>query len=143
MENKINLLFAKAKYIEDEELQSHFLNYICVMLSGYVEININQIIKNCKNSNSECFQSISTIQNATWCKIKPILSLINIEDTVKLHKQIIKTDIIDILYRTISTRNDIAHGKHITTLTLNKLKDDFKEIKFFIQKTKDIFECLD
>jgi len=143
MENKINFLFKEAHNIENEELQSHFINYICIKLSGYIEVNINIIICKYKDKSLECTKSISTIQNATWCKIKPMFSLIDLELTIKLQNEIIKMNIIDILYNLIKNRNDIAHGKDITILTLSQLEKDFKEIKLFIQKTKKIFECLD
>ena len=140
MENKINYLFEKAKEIEDdEEFQSHLLNYICVMLSGYIEVNINNIIKQCDKNDNECKSSIKTIQNATWCKIKPILALINIELTLELNNIIIQTNTVDIIYRIISTRNNIVHGKNITNLTLPKLESDFEDIKRFIQKVKELF----
>lgn len=140
METKIDYLFNKAQYIEDEELQADLLNYICVILSGYLEININKIIKQCnKNDINECKDSIKPIQNATWCKIKPILALIDIKLTLKLYNDIIQTDAIDIIYNIIKNRNDIAHGKNITTLTLPKLKSDFEEIKIFIKKVQKLF----
>lgn len=140
MERKINYLFKKTKEIEDEELQSHFLNYICIMLSGYLEVKINEIITQCKkNTNSECKKSVATTQNATWCKIKPILALIDINLTLELHNAIIKTDTIDILYRIITNRNDISHGKNITTLTLPKLESDFVQLKSFIEEVENIF----
>ena len=141
MEGKINFLFQEANNLEDEELQSHFLNYICVMLSGYIEVNINRIIKECKKDDFECKQNVATTQNATWCKIKPIFALIDLERTVILNQKINDTDIIDILYEIIGDRNSIAHGKNITTLNLPKLKNSFESIKKFISEIEETFEC--
>jgi hypothetical protein len=140
MENKINYLFEQFKKTDEEELQSHILNYICILLSGYIETNINNIIKQCKKDlDNECKNSISSTQNATWCKIKPILSLIDIELTLKLHNAIIETDTIDIIFHIVNKRNDISHGKDVTGLTLQQLENDFKKLKLFIQKVKEIF----
>ena len=142
MENKINFLFEHVKDIDDEELQSHFLNYICIMLSGYIETNINKIINECKkNESNECKNSISTTKNATWCKIKPILSLINIELSLELCNAIVQTDAIETIYEIVQKRNDISHGKDITSLSLQTLKSHFREIKEFIKKVDEIFCC--
>lgn len=139
MEKKIDFIFIQIGEAENEQLSSHLLNYACVLLSGYIEVEINKIITNSDKNNIDCKNSIKTIQNATWCKIKSILALIDIELTLELHKAIIQTDTIEVIYNIITTRNDIVHGKDITSLTLPKLKDDFIAIKKFILKTKEIF----
>ena len=67
-------------------LQSHILNHICVLISGYLEKEITNILVNYKGTTHfrllECqdtnkVKNISHrqgqgIQNAKWCSIRPV-----------------------------------------------------------------------
>ena len=151
MENKITNLLQKAVEIEDEELSSDLFNYICVLISGYLETNMERIIKNYKSTphcrSHECKDSLTSmrkIQNAKWCAIRPILMNID-EKILKLLKYELAIEFDNItssIDNMVKTRHKIAHGENVTSLTIGILNRDFNNVKIFIQKIRDIFECL-
>ena len=151
MENRINNLLGKVQNIEDEELSSHFLNYICILISGYLETNMEMIINDYKSTphclSHECKNSIRSmrkIQNAKWCAIRPIFMNID-ESILELLKSELDEDFENITFsinNMVTTRHKIAHGENVTSLTLGVLNRDFENIKIFVQKIEEIFECL-
>ena len=71
MITKINNLLVKVKLIEDEEIASHMLNYICILISGYLETSMENVISDYKKTDHcnthECkdnIKSLRKIQNA-------------------------------------------------------------------------------
>ena len=151
MENKIIFLLEKVDNIEDEELSSHLLNYICVLISGYLEKNMGIIIDDYKRTSHclshECkdtLKSMRKIQNAKWCSIRPILMNID-ENILELLKAEVHTEfdnLIASIDNIVKTRHKIAHGENVTSLTTRILNRDFENIKKFIEKIKEIFSCL-
>jgi hypothetical protein len=151
MKNKIEKLLNEeyAKLSEEEILQSHFLNYICILISGYLETEFNNKLKDYKSKEHfkihECKDKLSgeKLQNATWCKIKPILAIIEDEFPQKLKNSINNFDlIIQSIQNIVVRRNNISHGKDITGLTIEILTQDFKNIQNFLEKLNTIFDQL-
>jgi len=150
MVEKINSLLGKLESIEDEEIASHLLNYICVLISGYLETNIESIIchyKNTEHCNThECkdnIKSLRKIQNAKWCAIRPIL--MNIDENILslLREELIYfEDVVASIDNIVKTRHKIAHGENVTNLTESILRTDFINIQNFANKTQAVFECL-
>lgn len=147
MENKITYLLSKIDTIEIEEMNTHFLNYICVLISGYLEKELQEIIENYKQSEHcrmhECkdtIKSMRKIQNAKWCSIRPIIMNIDEIILIQLKNDLDNVDdIINSIDNMVKTRHKIAHGDNVVNLTKIILQDDFRNIKSFIQKLKDIF----
>ena len=156
MKSKIQgLLRRKYKNI-DLLLQSHILNHICVLISGYLEKEITNILVNYKGTTHfrllECqdtnkVKNISHrqgqgIQNAKWCSIRPVFFSIDIKIIMKLEKLSNFRMIVDSIDNIVRTRHKIAHGENVTNLTLQVLKDDFKNINRFLKKLNSIFTTL-
>ena len=147
MENKINYLFEQFKNIENEneEFQSHILNYICILQSGYLEKTIQNLLKDYKTSthwnSNECKNNIKLkVQNAKWCSIRPTFLTIDISIVTRLKELDNFENIIDSINNIVGTRHKIAHGETVTNLTLSILKSDFENIKLFLDKLQIIFE---
>lgn len=137
--------------LNDPILQSHFLNYSCVLISGYLEKEIQNILDNYKRSTNihfnshECkkdIQSMRKIQNAKWCSIRPLLTNIDKKIILKLSKLKDFELIILSINNIVKTRHKIAHGENVTNLTVQVLKDDFKNINRFLKKLNNIFITL-
>jgi hypothetical protein len=148
MGNVIKGLFEKIDAIQDEESQSHFLNYICVLISGYLEKELNSIIKNYKTTKHckthECKDSLTSMrkmQNAKWCAIRPII--MNIDTSIFDKLQANCGDdfgvVIDSIDNIVTTRHKIAHGVNVTNLTKDILIKNLKKIELFISELKNIF----
>lgn len=146
MINNINNLLEKTERIEDEELKSHFFNYICVLISSYLEVELNQIITDYKNSRHcqrhECHKTLKSmpkINNARWCTIRAIIMNISKDILDQLEESITNmTDIKSSIDNIVMTRHRIAHGENITTLTNDNLKVDLEHINILIDKLKII-----
>jgi len=138
------------KKLNDPSLQSHFLNYGCVLISGYLEKEIQNILNNYKNtsphfSTHECkndIQSMRKIQNAKWCSVRPLLTNIDKKVILQLSKLKDFDLIIQSIDNIVKTRHKIAHGENVTNLTIEVLKDDFKHINRFLKKLNNIFIIL-
>ena len=148
MKNKIENLLNKNYSQIDEELKYHLQNHICILISGYLETEINNQLNDYKKTNhfkrNECSKKLAgeSLQNATWCKIKPILGTIDDSFPVNLRNSIIDFDLtIQAIKSIIDNRNDIAHGKNITTLTMDILKQNFIITDKFISELKTKFSA--
>ncbi len=149
MENKINyLLQYDFSNLDDEELESHMYNHICVLQSGYLEKTIQNLISGYKTSthcnSHDCKKNIKSmrdIQNAKWCSIRPIF--VNIDEyIVTCLKELDDFEnIVNSINNIVSTRHKIAHGDNVSSLTLPILRNDFINIKLFLNKLKEIFEA--
>lgn len=134
------------KKLNDPILQSHFLNYGCILISGYLEKELQNILDNYKNSSHfnthECKQDINSmrkIQNAKWCSVRPLLTNIDKRILLKLSKLKDFNLIVLSINNIVKTRHKIAHGENVTNLTIQVLKDDFKNINRFLKKLNTIF----
>ncbi|MBW5290484.1 MAG: hypothetical protein Rsou_1626 [Candidatus Ruthia sp. Asou_11_S2] len=141
-------MFEKIDAIQDEEFQSHFLNYICVLISGYLEKELYSIIKDYKTTGHckahECknnFQSIGKIYNAKWCAIRPIIMNIDasIFDKLQANCGDDFDEVIDSINNIVNTRHKIAYGVNVTNLTKNILIENLEKIELLIRELKNIF----
>ncbi len=150
MKEKITNLLEKTSDINDDELNSHFLNYICVLISGYLEIELDKIIKEYRKSNHcnshECkdtIQSMGKIHNAKWCAMRPVF--MNIDDKILNELRGTTQDFgltIASIDNIVKTRHKVAHGKDVTNLTREILSADLNNINSFVNKLQEIFRKL-
>jgi hypothetical protein len=149
MKSKIESLLERSYSDLDEELQSHLLNYICILESGYLEQKIETILDNYKKSHHctthECKDSIKSmrkIQNAKWCSIRPML--VNIDDSilVQLKEKLDFDSTVGSIDNIVKTRHKIAHGESVSNLTILILRRDFTNIVKFIDELNSIFSTL-
>ena len=149
MENTITELLNKNyNNINDEELKSHIFRYICVLVSGYLETELNKVIDNYKNcehfNNHECKNTINSqrkIQNAKWCSIRPFFANIDDNFISQLKDKLNDFDeIVGSIDTIVRTRHKIAHGENnIPVLSKDNLERYFSNIKIFLEK---IQECI-
>lgn len=149
MKAKIEDLLNKDYSQIDDELKYHLQNYVCILISGYLETEVNNQLKEYKKTQhfktNECNEKLSgeKLQNATWCKIKPILGTIEDDFPSNLKNAINDFGLtIQAIQSIIDNRNNIAHGKSITILTIPILKQNFIMIENFIDELKRIFSKL-
>ncbi|AYJ79533.1 hypothetical protein AN286_05015 [Aliarcobacter cryaerophilus ATCC 43158] len=149
MKNKIENLLNKDYSQLDEEITSHLQNYVCILISSYLEIEINNQLTEYKKTQHfkthECMKKLSgeKLQNATWCKIKPILGTIEDDFPYNLKNAISDFELtIQAIQSIIDNRNNIAHGKNINVLTIQVLNQNFIKIDNFVSELKKIFSML-
>jgi hypothetical protein len=149
MKDKIKQLLEKTRDIEDEELQSHFLNYICVLISSYLEKELKSILKEYEKTahfkRHECKDNIKNIKihNAKWCSIRPIIMNIDAKIFDQLRNNINNfSRITDSIDNIVKTRHKIAHGDNVATLTKEILIKNLSDIDCFIIELKKYFPCV-
>jgi len=149
MKSKIDYLLRQDYSTIDSVVGSHILNHICVLVSGYLEKELQNILENYKQSSHctthECkknIQSMRNIQNAKWCSVRPLLTNIDKKVILQLSKLKDFDLIIQSIDNIVKTRHKIAHGENVTNLTIKVMKDDFKNINRFLKKLNNIFETL-
>jgi len=154
MESRIKSLLRHDYTTFDPIMQAHFLNHTCILISGYLEKTITDILLNYKSTNHfdllECkdtnkVKNISHragqgIQNAKWCSIRPIFTNIDMKIIARLKRlKNFDSEIVNSIDNIVRTRHKIAHGENVTNLTIQILKDDFKNIQKFIKQLQNIF----
>ncbi len=147
MKNKIEgILNKEYKKLNDPIIQSHFLNYTCVLISGYLEKEIQKLLDVYKTTphfkSHDCNKELSSmrkIQNAKWCSIRPILTNIDKTIVIRLSKYKNFDLIVASINNIVKTRHSIAHGENVTNLTIGILKTDFENIQKFLKQLQKIF----
>ncbi|MCT7510020.1 HEPN domain-containing protein [Aliarcobacter cryaerophilus] len=150
MKNKIEgILNKEYKKLNDPIIQSHFLNYTCVLISGYLEKEIQKLLDVYKTTphfkSHDCNKELSSmrkIQNAKWCSVRPTLTNIDNKVILKLSKLKDFSLVTSSINNIVNTRHKIAHGENVTHLTIDILKQDFKNINRFLKKLNSIFISL-
>lgn len=146
MKSKIDYLLKQNYSTVDSVVQSHLLNHICVLVSGYLEKELQVILESYKTSlhftTHECkknIKSMRNIQNAKWCSIRPVFA--NIDKLIVQRLSRLKNFdlIISSIDNIVGTRHKVAHGENVTHLTIQILKDDFKNIQKFLNHLNKIF----
>lgn len=146
MQSKIKDLLKRDYSGLDLVLQSHFLNYICVLVSGYLEKEMQEILDKYKKTSHfnvhECkkdIQSMRKIQNAKWCSVRPTLTNIDKGIVQRLNRLKDFDFIVSSIDNIVKTRHQIAHGENVTHLNITVLKKDFKNIQKFLNSLNKIF----
>ena len=150
MKSKIESLLNLDYSALDPFLQSHIFNYICVLESGFLEKELQCILEDYKSTQHfnthDCklqIKNMQKIQNAKWCSIRPTLA--NIDSAIlgqlksKFNDFEQVTSSIDNI---VKTRHNVAHGENVTNLTLQILKDDFRNIVQFTNELRLIVNSL-
>lgn len=150
MKGKIENLLKLDYSALDPFLQSHIFNYICVLESGFLEKELQDMIDTYKTTahcnRHDCkkqIESMKKIQNAKWCSIRPTLANIDSGILEKLKSEFADFEqITGSIDNMVNTRHKVAHGNNVTTLTLQILKDDFNNIVQFTDKLRTIMDSL-
>ncbi len=147
MKNKIVTLLKTDYSLVNDELKYHIQNHLCILISSYLEIELQNILDNYKTTRhcndhpcKKDIVSMRKIQNAKWCSIRPMLT--NIDNIIikKLSRvRNFNPEIIFSIDNIVKTRHKIAHGEDVGTLTLEILANDFRNIEKFLKQLKKIF----
>ena len=115
---KIDNVFDLTKQVTNDETKSALSKYLCILVSGYIELNIKEIILeytgNKSNPNIKNYVEFTT-QGMTNLKSSKIIENLNrfnqdwgseFEKNISLEQK----DAVDTI---IANRNNIAHGKDV------------------------------
>jgi hypothetical protein len=112
-------LFAKISDLpKDSEIQSHWARYLCIRVSGFLEVSIRSIYSQYAKDKSAPFvanyieKQLSTFQNPSMDKILKVAKSFNSvwADELEQHVDIETKDAIGSI---VAIRNKVAHGENV------------------------------
>lgn len=142
---RIDAAFERAKALESNpELLADFAKYLCVLVSGFLEKSISEIVlEYARGSGSPSLQryverNTARFTNANSERILSLLGAFDPEWRNKMAEFLVDEfkDATDSVY---SLRNQIAHGSSVG-LTYHRISNYYLAIKKVVEKAKEI--CL-
>lgn len=126
----------------DPELQSDFAKYLCILVSGFVETAVKELLlEHSRNNAAPTLQRYveARTRRLTNLKSKRLLDLLGDFDPDWREKLslLLVDEKKDALDSVIDLRNKIAHGESVG-LTYQRIVDYFKHIKPIIEEVADI-----
>lgn len=104
---------------EDGEIQSHWARYLCVLVSGYLEVSIREIVKDYVRRAARApvanhvIDRIDRFQNADIDKIVGLLATFDSQWSADF-SEIVEGDMKIAITSIVGSRHQIAHGERAT-----------------------------
>lgn len=136
-QQKLDDLFEKVKKVDDEEMKSHWSKYLCVLVSGFLENSLRNLMfdytsrKSHPNIANFVGSQIKGITNPNEEKIKQLLGSFS-KDWLDLFEQSISGEHKDAMDSIVANRHLIVHG-HSVGITYVRVNDYYKKIKDVIK----------
>ena len=134
MEKRIERMFKQAKLLDSNpEFLAHWARYLCVLVSGYLEISIRTIYQQYArtNSNPKVAQFVEKrlkgFQNPKMEKIVQLAYSFSPEWGLSLENSV-KDKTSDAINSVVANRNQIAHGVQVG-ITIGNLQDYYLEVQ--------------
>lgn len=143
--DRLDALFLSAKKLtHDPYLTAHWARYLCVLVSGFVENSLRELLRKYATAKSHkdvaCFvgKRLNRFSNA---KMGAILSLM--DEFGSDHKKHIESIALDVekdaINSVVANRHQIAHGRDVQ-IGMATLQNYYKEILKVIEKIEERFE---
>jgi len=145
LKQQLDYTFSLSSKLPEEtiELQSHWAKYLCIQLSGFLEISVRTIFNQYIVDNSSpkiqnyVSSKLKNFQNPKSAKISELAGTFDIswrrrlesDDLEKLRQHI---DSI------VTNRNQIAHGNDTPGLRLSRVKEWYPSTVQYIKKLEEI-----
>ncbi|HDM77675.1 MAG TPA: hypothetical protein ENG51_14575 [Deltaproteobacteria bacterium] len=133
--SRLDDLFKKVTSVDDLELQAHWARYLCVLVSGFIEIAIKEILDDyaARRASPEISNYVSRElrkeTNLKMNKIIRLLSQFNGDWGEELERQT-EGELKDAIDSIVANRHRIAHGQDTGV--------SFLQVKRWYEKTKDV-----
>lgn len=124
--------------IIDSEVVSHFVSYLCVRTSGFVEFSVKTILREYASASTNEPRLMNLVDSRLKRTLNPskgaIVSLAGEfgTDWSQNLKREIEGELDNSLEDIVRKRNDISHGKNVD-LSLNDLEIHFKNAKQVVE----------
>lgn len=141
--DKLENLFDKYNDIpvDDWELKANWTKYLCVMVSGHIEITLRTLLSRYCDDKASPFvvnyvsDSLKNFQNPKYRKIEELLRKFNPEWANSLEDDLdesVKSSIGSI----VANKNRIAHGEDVT-ITFQLLSNYYKDALRLLDKVEE------
>jgi hypothetical protein len=145
---KLDDLFLKIASVGDDlEMRSHWSKYLCIRVSGFLEVSIRSIYTEyCKNKSAPFVanyieKKLASFQNPTMQKILDLAGSFNPQwaDELKAFSESGIGEIKDSIVSIVATRNQIAHGENVN-ITFTKISNYYKNSVLLVEFLEE--QCL-
>lgn len=143
LKQKLDSTFSRVNSLGDNlELRSDFAKYLCILVSGYLEKSLVEIVQDhargCGAPTLQRFveQQTKRFTNANSHKILELLGSFN-QDWRNQIDQFLKDDLKDAVDSIVALRNAIAHGNSVG-LTYQRISDYYGRVQTVIEKIADL-----
>ena len=125
----------------DSEIQSHWAKYLCVRVSGFLEISVRALYSDYAKRKAAPFvanyveKQLSSFQNPNMEKILNITRAFNPEWADELAQEV-EGEIKDSIDSIVATRNGIVHGRNVG-ITYNKIASYYKNAVKLMEYIED------
>lgn len=135
-------LFDKVSTLDsDPEMQSHWARYLCVRVSGFLEVAVSKTYKKYAKDKASPFVSnyvekqLSSFQNPKMEKILNITKSFNPEWAKEIELELVNnSELKDSIDSIVDLRNKISHGDNSnSSLTYTKIKNYYRNALKLIQ----------
>ena len=143
LKQKLDATFNRVDFVGDNlELKSDFAKYLCILVSGYLERSIVEIVQDharrCGAPTLQRFveQKTKRFTNANSHKILELLGSFN-QDWRNQIDEFLKDDLKDAVDSIVALRNAIAHGNSVS-LTYQRISDYYRRVQTVVQEIADL-----
>lgn len=126
---QLDQLFEQAAATTNREMQAHLARYLCVLVSGFIEVTVRTTYslyvsrQSAPNVTRFVDGHLDFFQNPTVDRIYALADRFSVDWKVQLQAAV-DQDVADAVNSIVANRNLIAHGESVG-LTLGTIKDYF------------------
>jgi hypothetical protein len=127
----------------DSELTAHYSRYLCVLVSGYAEQSVKELVAQyCRTKSNEQIQrhvgrQMRRVRNIDYEKLKDLVESFSPEWWAKLTLK--RTDELDAFGSVAAVRNEISHGGD-AGMTMATVKQYFGQISTVLDDLCDLLD---
>ena len=142
--SQLDDLFSKISTLDsDFEMQSHWAKYLCIRVSGFLEVAVSTIYKNYAKNKAAPFvvnyvdKQLSSFQNPNMEKILKITRSFNHKWAEEIELKLKNnSEIKDSIDSIVDVRNKIAHGENvgITYIRIKRYYEVALELVGFLEE---------
>lgn len=144
-EQRLDRLFEAARELSDDEMQSHWSRYLCVLVSGFLENSVELCLGEYSRRRSQPAVSnyvdtrLRGFHNPSMGKILELLECFNPDWKTQVEVAT-RGKLSDSVNSIVGNRHKIAHGESVA-LSLSSMKayyGDAKEVVDLLQRTCEL-----
>ena len=136
-EQRLDSLFKRVNTMSyDAEMQSHWARYLCVLVSGYIEISVQSILGSYSQNKADqrvfrhVERNLRRIQNLNMERIMQVVSTFDENWGYDLDGYVTGR-IKDSVDSIVANRNSIAHGTNVV-ITYVRMKNYYDDVKILV-----------
>lgn len=144
MKQRLDAVFGRVKGVDyDPELQSDFAKYLCVLVSGYIERAIVELVlEHVRGKQAPTLlrfveQRTRTFTNANASRIQDLLGSFDPAWRQELEENVLVDEWKDAVDSVVSLRNTIAHGRSVG-LTYGGIREYYRRVQHVIDQIANL-----